>query len=101
MRQASPAPPSKASPKTSPTAWSRPYSGSAIGGLSCGVAYKAINTADSMIGHKNETYKEFGYASARLDDLVNLPASRLSALLISRVRGGDRPRRRAGAPGRP
>jgi adenosylcobinamide-phosphate synthase len=55
----------------------------AIGGLSCGVAYKAINTADSMIGHKNEKYGEFGYASARLDDLVNLPASRLSALLIS------------------
>ena len=54
-----------------------------IGGLSFGVAYKAINTADSMIGHKNEKYKEFGYASARLDDLVNLPASRLSALLIS------------------
>jgi len=54
-----------------------------LGGLSCGVAYKAINTADSMIGHKNEKYKEFGYASARLDDLVNLPASRLSALLIS------------------
>jgi adenosylcobinamide-phosphate synthase len=55
----------------------------AIGGLSFGVAYKAINTADSMIGHKNEKYGEFGYASARLDDLVNLPASRLSALLIS------------------
>jgi adenosylcobinamide-phosphate synthase len=54
-----------------------------LGGLSFGVAYKAINTADSMIGHKNEKYGEFGYASARLDDLVNLPASRLSALLIA------------------
>ncbi|MBX9844463.1 MAG: adenosylcobinamide-phosphate synthase CbiB [Xanthobacteraceae bacterium] len=54
-----------------------------VGGLSFGVAYKAINTADSMIGHKNEKYREFGYASARLDDLVNLPASRLSALLIA------------------
>jgi adenosylcobinamide-phosphate synthase len=55
----------------------------AVGGLSFGVSYKAINTADSMIGHKNEKYGEFGYATARLDDLVNLPASRISALLIA------------------
>ena len=54
----------------------------AVGGLAGGVAYKAINTADSMIGHKSERHRDFGYASARLDDLVNLPASRLSALLI-------------------
>jgi adenosylcobinamide-phosphate synthase len=54
-----------------------------VGGLSFGVAYKAINTADSMIGHKNEKYRDLGFASARLDDWVNLPASRLSALLIS------------------
>ncbi|KZK76342.1 Cobalamin biosynthesis protein CbiB [Pseudovibrio sp. W64] len=44
--------------------------------------YKAVNTADSMIGHKNETYEDFGWASARFDDLINLPASRLSGLLI-------------------
>ncbi len=44
--------------------------------------YKAVNTADSMIGHKNETYQDFGWASARFDDLINLPASRLSGLLI-------------------
>lgn len=44
--------------------------------------YKAINTADSMIGHKSERYRDFGWAAARLDDLVNLPASRLSAVLI-------------------
>ena len=55
----------------------------AVGGLAGGAAYKAINTADSMIGHNNEKYREFGYASARLDDLANFPASRLSALLIS------------------
>jgi adenosylcobinamide-phosphate synthase len=61
-----------------------------IGGLSFGVAYKAINTADSMIGHKNEKYGEFGYASARLDDLVNLPASRISALLIAAAAVIDR-----------
>ena len=54
-----------------------------VGGLAGGAAYKAINTADSMIGHNNEKYREFGYASARLDDLANFPASRLSALLIS------------------
>ncbi len=51
-------------------------------GLPGGVLYKTINTADSMIGHKNEKYHGFGWASARLDDLVNLPCSRLSALLF-------------------
>jgi adenosylcobinamide-phosphate synthase len=54
----------------------------AIGGLPGGAAYKAINTADSMIGHHTPRHREFGFAAARLDDLVNLPASRLSALLI-------------------
>jgi adenosylcobinamide-phosphate synthase len=52
----------------------------ALGGLVGGALYKAINTADSMIGHKNERYKAFGWAAARLDDLTNLPASRLAAL---------------------
>jgi adenosylcobinamide-phosphate synthase len=51
----------------------------ALGGLAGGALYKAINTADSMIGHKNPRYLAFGWAAARLDDLVNLPASRLSA----------------------
>ena len=54
----------------------------AIGGFAGGVAYKAINTADSMIGYRTARYGKFGFAAARLDDLVNLPASRLSALLI-------------------
>ncbi|MCA3560504.1 MAG: cobalamin biosynthesis protein CobD [Aestuariivirga sp.] len=45
--------------------------------------YKAINTADSMIGHKNEKYQFFGWAAARLDDLVNLPASRLTGYLFA------------------
>ncbi|MDB5416246.1 MAG: cobalamin biosynthesis protein CobD [Rubritepida sp.] len=53
-----------------------------VGGLAGGAAYKAVNTADSMIGHRSEKYLAFGWASARLDDLLNLPASRLSALLI-------------------
>jgi adenosylcobinamide-phosphate synthase len=54
----------------------------AVGGLAGGALYKAINTADSMIGHKDERYKAFGWAAARLDDLVNLPASRLAALSL-------------------
>ena len=53
-----------------------------LGGLAGGALYKAINTADSMIGHKSERYVAFGWAAARLDDLVNLPASRLSALWL-------------------
>ena len=52
------------------------------GGLAGGAAYKAINTADSMIGHRTPRHERFGWASARLDDLVNLPASRLAALLL-------------------
>ncbi|WP_341912752.1 adenosylcobinamide-phosphate synthase CbiB [Ferrovibrio terrae] len=54
----------------------------AIGGLPGIALYKAINTADSMIGHKSERHRDYGWAAARLDDLVNLPASRLSALLL-------------------
>jgi adenosylcobinamide-phosphate synthase len=54
----------------------------ALGGLVGGALYKAINTADSMIGHRDERYKAFGWAAARLDDLVNLPASRLAALWL-------------------
>jgi adenosylcobinamide-phosphate synthase len=54
----------------------------AAAGLAGGAAYKAINTADSMIGHRTPRHDAFGWAAARLDDLVNLPASRLSALLI-------------------
>ena len=54
----------------------------ALGGLIGGALYKAINTADSMIGHKNDRYAAFGWAAARLDDLVNLPASRLAALWL-------------------
>jgi adenosylcobinamide-phosphate synthase len=53
-----------------------------IAGLPGAALYKAINTADSMIGHKTPRYAAFGWAAARLDDFVNLPASRLSALLI-------------------
>jgi adenosylcobinamide-phosphate synthase len=54
----------------------------AIAGLPAGALYKALNTADSMIGHRTPRYAAFGWAAARLDDLVNLPASRLAALLV-------------------
>jgi adenosylcobinamide-phosphate synthase len=45
-------------------------------------AYKAINTADSLIGHPEPPFRAFGWASARLDDLVNLVPARLAGLLI-------------------
>ena len=54
----------------------------AIAGLPGVALYKAINTADSMIGHRTPRHAAFGWAAARLDDLVNLPASRLAALLL-------------------
>ncbi|MEM7399401.1 MAG: adenosylcobinamide-phosphate synthase CbiB [Pseudomonadota bacterium] len=51
-------------------------------GLTGGAIYKAINTADSMIGHRSARYEDFGRAAARLDDVVNLPGARLSVLLL-------------------
>jgi adenosylcobinamide-phosphate synthase len=53
-----------------------------IAGLPGAAVYKAINTADSMIGHRTERHRDFGKTAAQLDDLINLPASRLTALLI-------------------
>lgn len=46
------------------------------------MAYKAINTADSMFGYKNGRYREFGWAGARLDDLANFIPARITAFLI-------------------
>ncbi|CCE05303.1 Cobalamin biosynthetic protein (anaerobic pathway of cobalamin biosynthesis, cobD) [Bradyrhizobium sp. STM 3843] len=54
----------------------------AIAGLPGMLIYKSINTADSMIGHLSERHRAFGWAVARFDDLINLPASRLSALWL-------------------
>ncbi|MBS0547081.1 MAG: cobalamin biosynthesis protein CobD [Proteobacteria bacterium] len=59
----------------------------AVAGLPGGIAYKAVNTADSMIGHKSERHLAFGWAAARFDDLVNLPASRLAALWLVAAAG--------------
>jgi len=55
----------------------------ALLGLPGLLAYKAINTADSMIGHRSDKYRDFGWASARLDDLVNLVPARIAGLLLA------------------
>ncbi len=57
----------------------------ALGGVPLAMAYKTVNTLDSMIGHADERYFYFGKAAARLDDLVNLVPARLSALAIAAV----------------
>ena len=54
-----------------------------LAGLPGLLAYKAINTADSMIGHMSTRHRDFGWASARLDDLLNLVPARLSGILIA------------------
>ena len=55
----------------------------AVAGLPGLAAYKAVNTADSMIGHLSLRHRDFGWASARLDDLLNLAPARLSGLLLA------------------
>lgn len=53
-----------------------------VAGLPGIAGYKAINTLDSMIGHRTDRYEEFGWASARIDDLVNLIPARLTGLFF-------------------
>lgn len=55
----------------------------AVGGVPLAMAYKAVNTLDSMIGHANEEYFYFGKVAARLDDVANYLPARLTALGIS------------------
>ena len=52
-----------------------------VGGAPAAMAYKAINTLDSMVGHRDDRYRRFGWASARLDDVANLVPARLARLL--------------------
>lgn len=59
-----------------------------IGGLPGLLIYKIVNTADSMIGYKTERYKDFGWAAARLDDVLNWVPARLTALLIAVTHSG-------------
>jgi len=54
----------------------------AIGGVPLAMAYKAINTLDSMIGHKDEKYLYFGRVAARIDDVANFVPARIAALLL-------------------
>jgi adenosylcobinamide-phosphate synthase len=77
-----------------------------VWGAVCGVpgllGYRAVNTLDAMVGHHNTRYENYGWASARLDDLANLPGARLSGLLTmaaapSRARGAARTWRRDAA----
>ena len=53
-----------------------------IGGAPLAMVYRAINTCDSMVGYKNEKYSEFGWASAKLDDVVNWIPSRITGFLM-------------------
>jgi adenosylcobinamide-phosphate synthase len=53
-----------------------------LGGPMGAMLYKAINTMDSMFGYKNERYRAFGWAAARLDDLANFLPARLTSLMI-------------------
>lgn len=58
-----------------------------VAGLPGLLVYKAVNTADSMIGYKTEKYQSFGWASARLDDLLNLIPARLTCVMIVALSG--------------
>lgn len=54
----------------------------AVGGIPLAVAYKAVNTLDSMVGYKNGKYMNFGWASAKLDDIANYIPARITGILI-------------------
>lgn len=64
---------------TSPLFWA------VLGGAPGALVYRAINTCDSMVGYKNEKYENFGWASARLDDVVNWLPARLTGVLMLRT----------------
>ncbi|RBW70330.1 adenosylcobinamide-phosphate synthase CbiB [Bacillus taeanensis] len=53
-----------------------------IGGAPLALLYRAVNTCDSMVGYKNDRYMQFGWASARVDDLLNIIPSRITGLLM-------------------
>ncbi|WXR63104.1 adenosylcobinamide-phosphate synthase CbiB [Peptostreptococcaceae bacterium AGR-M142] len=54
-----------------------------IGGLPLAMAYKCINTLDSMVGYKNEKYEDFGFFSAKIDDLFNFIPARITLLFMT------------------
>ncbi len=59
----------------------------AVGGPPLALAYKAVSTLDSMVGHRDEEYRDFGWASARLDDLANWLPARITGWLIAAATG--------------
>lgn len=63
-----------------------------VAGLPGLMVYKITNTADSMIGHMTPRHREFGWAAARFDDLLNLIPARLSALLVALTNGWTDPK---------
>jgi adenosylcobinamide-phosphate synthase len=62
-----------------------PLTFAAIGGAPLALAYKMVNTLDSMIGYRNETYHQFGKVAARIDDVANWIPARLAVLCIAAV----------------
>ena len=75
-----------------------------VGGVPAALAYKAINTLDSMIGHREPPYTYFGRCAARLDDVANFIPARFAALAIvlaAAVTGDDRQGRPARVAARP
>ncbi|MBT2289848.1 cobalamin biosynthesis protein CobD [Paenibacillus albidus] len=54
-----------------------------LGGAPLAMAYRAVNTLDSMVGYKNDKYRDLGWASARLDDVANYIPARITALLLT------------------
>lgn len=58
----------------------------ALGGATGALCYRAVNTLDSMVGYRDERYRRFGWASARLDDALNFVPARLAAALVALVR---------------
>lgn len=62
----------------------------AVGGVPGLVAFRAVNTLDAMVGHKSVKYRRYGWASARLDDVLGWPGARLTAVLAAAA--GDAPR---------
>jgi adenosylcobinamide-phosphate synthase len=60
----------------------------AVGGVPGLLGFRAVNTLDAMVGHRSERYRRYGWASARLDDVVGWPGARLTAVLAAAC-GGD------------